>query len=111
MDNVKDDRYYVAKIVTDLSFILDHTGGVTKEDITEDEVLLDSIMFRLIQVSESAERLSAEFKDNRPDIPWRAIRGLRNRIVHEYSHVDLGVIYNTVTIDLPELLKELEGII
>jgi len=51
-----------------------------------------------------------EFKKTYPSIPWRAIKGLRNRIVHEYGNVDLTIVYDTVKKDIPELIGILEGI-
>ena len=68
-------------------------------------------MFRLIQVSENSDRLTDPFKQQHPTIPWRAIKGLRNRIVHEYGNVDLAVVYDTVKNDIPVLLEELEKIV
>lgn len=65
-------------------------------------------MFRLIQISENANKLSDEFKQNYAFIPWRAIKGMRNKIVHEYGSVDLGVVYDTVKEDIPELLRDLK---
>ena len=109
MDNRKDNVYYTGKIITDLRFILSKTDGLSKEELEKDEVLTDSVMFRLIQISENSEKLTPEFKQNHPAIPWRAIRGLRNRIVHEYGHVDLGIIYDTVFNDLPVLLDLMEN--
>ena len=55
-------------------------------------------------------KLSESFKLMRSAIPWRAIRGLRNRIVHEYGNVDISVIYDTVKNDIPALLKDLSAI-
>ena len=53
MVKIKDDVYYVEKITKDLSFIVEHTKDLTKEQLTKDEVLQDSIMFRLVQVAET----------------------------------------------------------
>lgn len=111
MDNVKNDRYYVNRIINDLGFIVAHTAGITQEELEKDEVLADSAMFRLIQVSESADKLSEDFKAQNTEIPWRAVKGLRNKIVHEYGSVDLTIIYDTVKNDVPELLKILSDFI
>lgn len=111
MDNVKNDSYYVNKVMKDLSFVLSHTKGISQEQFEQNEILIDSVLFRLIQISENAERLTDEFKEKHSDIPWHAIRGLRNRIVHEYGNVDLTVIYNTVVNDLPKLLDEIKRIV
>ncbi|PXX80021.1 DUF86 domain-containing protein [Dielma fastidiosa] len=109
MDNKKDNQYYIKKIVTDLEFIIEHTEGLTQSELEDNELLTDSVMFRLIQISENADRLTDNFK-NQTSIPWRAVKGMRNRIVHEYGDVDLTVVYDTVHEDLPELLHELNKI-
>ena len=62
MDNKKDNKYYVQKIVTDLAFIMKHTSGLTPEELDSNEILLDSVMFRLIQISENSDKLTADFK-------------------------------------------------
>lgn len=110
MDNNKTDQYYIGKIITDLSFILDHTSGLTKEEMEDNEILIDSIMFRLIQVAENSDKLTDEFKLQHEVIPWRAMKGLRNRIVHEYGNVDLRVVFDTVKEDIPLLLHNLESL-
>jgi uncharacterized protein with HEPN domain len=108
MDNLKNDRYYLEKILTDISFVLAHMKDVTRKDFEENEILVDSVMFRLIQVSENSERLSETFRMRHDRIPWHAMKGLRNRIVHEYGNVDLSVVYDTVDRDLPQLYADLE---
>lgn len=111
MDNKKDNAYYVKKIVTDLAFILEHTEGLTQQKLEENEILVDSVMFRLIQVSENSDKLTAAFKSFYSAIPWRAMKGMRNKIVHEYGNVDLAVVYDTIQNDIPELLQLLREIV
>ncbi len=65
-------------------------------------------MFRLIQVAENSDKLTEEFKLRHCTIPWRAMKGMRNRIVHEYGNVDMSVVYDTVKKDIPTLLIELK---
>ena len=105
MDNVKGDSYYLNKILTDLQFVITHTTGKTKEEIQTNELLLDSIMFRLIQIAENSEKLTAKFKETHAQIPWRAIKGMRNRIVHDYGNVDLNIVYETLKNDIPDLFE------
>ncbi len=108
MDNKKDDVYYLGKIVADLEFLIEHTSEKTKDEIENNEILVDSIMFRLIQISENSDKLTTAFKEMNANLPWREIRGMRNRIVHDYGVVDLTIIYDTVSKDIPkmhELLK------
>ena len=80
MDNVKNDRYYIQKIRNDLQFIVQHMKDVDIEELNANEILLDSMLFRMIQLSENAKKLSDEYKEKRGYIPWNAMYGLRNRI-------------------------------
>ncbi len=81
MDNEKNDLYYVNKIKSDLKFMVKHTKDLTYDD----------------------------FKEAYSNIPWREMRGLRNRIVHGYGNIDISVIYDTVIEDIPKLMSELSN--
>ena len=111
MDNKKDNQYYLGKIITDLEFICEHTAVLTQEELEADEVLVDSVMFRLIQISENSDKLTDVFKASYSTIRWRAMKGMRNRIIHEYGNIDFSVVYDTVKNDVPELLKELKNVV
>ena len=108
MDNPKNNAYYIQKIRKDLEFIVAHMRDVDMEDMNANEVLLDSMLFRMIQISENAKRLTDEYKLSHPYVPWNALSGLRNRIVHDYGNVDLNIVYETLKNDIPELLELLE---
>ena len=105
MDNVKNDEYYIQKIKQDLEFISKHMKNVDIEELNTNEILLDSMLFRMIQISENARRLTDEFKQTRENIPWSALYGLRNRIVHDYGNVDLNIVFETLKTDIPDLLE------
>ncbi len=107
MNNIKDDSYYLQKIRKDLDFIIAHMENVEETDFETNEVLQDSMMFRLIQVSENARKLTDAFKEEHNQVPWGDVYGLRNRIVHDYGMVDLHVVYATLTKDVPELKNSL----
>lgn len=53
MDNVKNDAYYIKKMLKDIKFIIEKTEGITLEALEKNEVLCDSVLFRLIQISEA----------------------------------------------------------
>lgn len=90
--------------------ICEHTNGLSREELEDNEVLVDSCLFRLIQVAENSDKLTPEFKTSYSSIPWQAMKGMRNRIVHEYGSVDLSVVYDTVMHDIPKLLTMLKEI-
>ncbi len=105
MDNIKNDSYFANKICDDLSFIIKHTKDITSDELNKNEILLDSMLFRLIQISENAKSLSDDYKKHHSDVPWTAIYGLRNKIVHDYGSVDLSIVYTTLKEDIPNLLR------
>ena len=110
MDKKKDDQYYLEKIKTDLVFIINHTQGKTQREIEENELLIDSILFRIIQISENSIKLSEQFKEKNKNVPWIAIKGMRNRIVHDYGYIDLEIVHDTVIRGIPKMYEELKDI-
>lgn len=109
MDNIKNNIYYIQKIRKDLEFIVEHMRDVSMEELNVNEVLLDSMLFRMIQISENAKRLTDEYKLSHSHIPWSALSGMRNCIVHDYGNVDLNIVYEILKNDMLELLTLLEG--
>ncbi|MBE5756581.1 MAG: DUF86 domain-containing protein [Clostridiales bacterium] len=108
MDNVKNDKYYANKIMTDVQYLIGLTEEYSYEELQVNETVLDSIFFRFIQIAENATKLSKELKTRENKIDWGAISGLRNRIVHDYGHTDLGIILSTLKEDIPELKNVME---
>ena len=109
MDNVKGDSYYLKRLLTDLQFLIGHTQRKTQTEIESNPLLVDSIMFRMIQISENVDKLTLAFKD-RYEIPWQAMKGMRNRIVHDYGVVDMKIVYDTVINDIPKIYERLSFI-
>lgn len=62
----------------------------------------------IIQIGELANRVSEETKEASKNIPWRAIKGMRNLHAHDYENVDLEIVWNTLLEDIPVLKKSLE---
>ena len=108
MDNVKNDKYYVEKILSDVKYLMRLTEKYTKTELEKDETVLDSIFFRFIQIAENSAKLTKEFKLKYNQIAWSSINGLRNRIVHDYGHTDVTVIFQTLEKDIPYLKEVLE---
>lgn len=90
-----------------LSFV----EGYEKSDFESDEMLqLASI--RLIEIiGEASRKVSPQTRDLKPEIPWAAIAGTRNRLVHGYFNVDLDIVWVILTNDLPLLEQNLTDLI
>jgi len=61
-------------------------------------------------IGEASKKISPDFKKVYKDIPWKEISGMRDKLIHDYLGVDIEVIWKTIKIDLPVLLKELKKI-
>ena len=62
-------------------------------------------------LGEAVKRLSDAFRDSHAATPWRAVAGMRDRLIHGYDDVDLGEVWRTVEHDLPRLISTLEPLI
>jgi len=86
-------------------------AGRGKADLKGNRVL-ELALVRLVEiVGEAAARMPVEEQSRYPSIPWKEIVGMRNRLVHGYDVIDLDVLWDTVQIDLPQLIEELERIL
>lgn len=65
----------------------------------------------IIQIGELANRLSEEVKETHKDIPWRAIKGMRNLHAHDYENIDLEIVWNTLVEDIPALKEDIEKLL
>lgn len=90
-----------------LSFV----EGVSREDFDNNELLRLSLTHLLQIIGEAARRVSPDFRENYPTIPWQPVVGMRSKVVHDYLNVDEDIVWNTVKNDLPFLVKELEKIL
>jgi uncharacterized protein with HEPN domain len=82
-----------------------------REDLPSDR-MLELALIRLVEVvGEAAGRVSQARKNDFPDIPWREVAGMRNRLIHGYDGIDLDVLWDTVELDLPPLIIQLERIL
>jgi uncharacterized protein with HEPN domain len=90
---------------------VDILAGKSQDDLAQNRVL-ELALTRLIEiVGEAATNVSSEMKSSYPHIPWPEIVGMRNRLIHGYDTVDLKVLWDTISEDLPPLIADLEKII
>lgn len=101
------DREHLAGLVAHARKAIDYAAA-EGDDWWSDEKTLDAVIARLTQVGEAAARTSPQSLVTIGGITWPAIRGLRNRIVHDYAGVDVELIRITVAEDLPVLIDAVE---
>lgn len=84
--------------------------GIDKATFLADKRTQQAVVMSLFVLGESATRILSghpEFAEAHPQVPWRSMRGMRNRIAHGYFDVNLEVVWDTVQTALPDLLRQL----
>ena len=87
--------------------------GLAKDDFLRDKRTQQAVIMSLIIIGEAATKVMdgyAEFTEAHHEVPWRSMRGMRNRIAHGYFDINLDLEWDTVKTALPELLKQLPAV-
>ena len=107
----KDDSVYLRHIIDSCERIERYMEGVSKDKFFETELLQDAVIRQLEIMGEAASNLSDDLRLSNPQVPWRQIIGLRNRVIHAYFEVNLQIIWEIIKGDLPVLKQEIERIL
>lgn len=105
------NKQIVGKMLEYTEKILKYTKGLSYEDFVCDTMLVEACVFNLEQIGEIANKVTEDFEVKHTSIPWRAIYGLRNRIVHNYEGVNFVLIWDIISEDLPKLSVSLAGLL
>ena len=102
------DPEYLVDIVSSAKLILTYVEGVRREQFIQDTRLQDSVIRRIEIIGEAVRRLSPEFRERHPEIPWTAMTGMRNRMIHGYDDIDMNIVWDTTQDSIPRLLPIVE---
>jgi uncharacterized protein with HEPN domain len=106
----RDDAYLLDMLIA-ARRALRYTTRTSRQDFDRDEQQQDAVM-RMIQiVGEAATKISPEFRESHPMIPWREVIGMRHRLVHDYFHIDIDRVWEVIDGDLPKLISIIETLI
>jgi uncharacterized protein with HEPN domain len=88
-----------------------HTSGRSRADLDTDELLALGVV-RLIEIlGEAASQITEETRVHYPQVQWQDIADMRNRVIHGYFSIELDIVWNTVTENIPPLIAALETIL
>lgn len=110
MNRLPDYLGHIRQASADACSFID---GLDKEGFLADKRTQSAVVMSLVVIGEAATKVMdryPEFVAQYPDVPWRNMRGMRNRIAHGYFEINLDVVWDTVRIALPELLEQLSSI-
>ena len=102
------DAVYVGHMLDLSRKVATKIASACREEFDADENLRLALAHLLQTIGEAARRVSREFRDGHPEIPWSGIVGMRHKVVHDYMDVDEDVVWKTALEEIPRLVAALE---
>ncbi|MGV8891715.1 MAG: DUF86 domain-containing protein [Burkholderiaceae bacterium] len=109
--NRQDD--YLGHMLAAAQLACSYIEALSKDDFLADTRTQQAVILNIVVIGEAATKLAKDYPDfieQHPDVPWKNMKGMRNRIAHGYFDIDLDIVWNTVQTALPQLVKRLAAI-
>lgn len=103
----RDYRLYLRDIAAEAAFVEQQTADVTFEEFAADEVRLKAILLSLAVIGEAANHVPDAIRKQQPEIPWVEIVGVRNIIIHGCFALNLPIVWDIVTNEIPSLRQSI----
>ncbi|MFP4100653.1 HepT-like ribonuclease domain-containing protein [Coleofasciculus sp.] len=104
-------REYLQHILDETTYIITSSKGLDKTTFVQDETLKRAYVRSIEVIGEAVKQLPDTLRQNYTTIEWRAIAGMRDRLIHNYFGVDYDIVWDVVTSKVPELDTEIRNII
>lgn len=99
---------YLRDMLENAELALNFVQGMDYDEFFEDEKSNYAVMRALEVIGEAARQIPDDIRDSTPEIPWREITGMRNKLMHEYFGANMKVVWRTVQEDLPAIIPLLK---
>lgn len=106
-----DDRSRLMHMLDAAKQACEFIKGKKREDLDRDAVLMHALIRVIEIIGEASNYISDKCKSDYPEIPWIDIKNTRNRLIHGYFKINLNVVWDTVSNDIPVLIKQIEKIL
>lgn len=103
----RTDKDFLNHIAEALKRTVSYTEKMTCEDFLGDTKTQDAVIRNIEIIGEATKNLSDTVRDRYPEIPWKGLAGMRDRLIHQYFGVNLDIVWNAVKEELPEILSQI----
>ena len=107
----EDDRIRIRHMVEAATEVAQFISGHERPDLDSDRMLLFAVVRAIEIIGEAASKVSEETRSSAPTIPWRALVGMRNRVIHAYFDIDKDILWKAAAEEIPALLAMLQMLI
>ena len=107
---MRDCRLYLKDILAALESVETFVGGMGLDEFRADDKTASAVIRKLEIIGEAAKHIPDEFRRKYPQIPWKEMAGMRDRLIHFYFGVDYQLVWAAISKRIPELLKQLKNI-
>jgi uncharacterized protein with HEPN domain len=108
---MNDERLFLLHIRDSLREVREFIEGECYESFSENRMVQNAVIRSFEVVGEAARRVSPEFREAHPEVPWRVMGDFHNKLIHDYFGLELEVIWKTATEDAPVLLDRIERLV
>jgi uncharacterized protein with HEPN domain len=105
------DLTYLLDILNEARLALEFASGLERHALEADLMRQYAIVRCLVIIGEATRRISDEFREAHPEIVWHGMIGMRNRLIHEYRHVDLDLVWDVLERHIPALIALIEPLL
>ena len=102
---------YLNDILKSMNLTQEFVTDFTFQAFIDDEKTQYAVIRCLEIIGEATKRLPDKIRDDNPTIPWKAMAGMRDRLIHGYDIVDSEIIWITIQKTIPDLIRQIEGIL
>ena len=107
----RKDQIILQKVISEINIGAQMLEGFTYEAFLENELLKRAVSMTIINIGELIKNISDELRNERKDIPWKAIAGMRDLTAHKYQTLRMEDVYRTAKQDFPELKGQLQDVL